>query len=151
MNFSCHSRWIGVFIMMAYFAVCVSTINLLQVAPLFFLGATLIFIGYDLLWEWVSSFPCLYLLHQGIVYIITSTSNAAFTFPTAHRYQVRSFSCFSLLHQGIVHIVASTSNAAFTFIPRVRVKIFMMEYIILLITFVASTFFCELCDCKINH
>jgi len=49
----CHSRYIGVFIMAAYLAVCVSTINILQIAPLFFLGATLIFIGYDLLWEWL--------------------------------------------------------------------------------------------------
>mmetsp|Transcript_53463 Transcript_53463/g.113558 ORF Transcript_53463/g.113558 Transcript_53463/m.113558 type:complete len:540 (+) Transcript_53463:1372-2991(+) len=49
----CHSRYIGVFIMVAYLAVCVSTINILQIAPLFFLGATLIFIGYDLLWEWL--------------------------------------------------------------------------------------------------
>jgi len=30
-----------------------STVNILQIAPLFFLGATLIFIGYDLLWEWL--------------------------------------------------------------------------------------------------
>mmetsp|Transcript_6361 Transcript_6361/g.11332 ORF Transcript_6361/g.11332 Transcript_6361/m.11332 type:complete len:791 (-) Transcript_6361:482-2854(-) len=49
----CHSRYIGMFIMAAYLAVCVSTINILQIAPLFFLGATLIFIGYDLLWEWL--------------------------------------------------------------------------------------------------
>lgn len=49
----CHSRYIGVFIMVAYLIVCVSTVNLLQIAPLFFLGATLIFIGYDLLWEWL--------------------------------------------------------------------------------------------------
>jgi hypothetical protein len=28
-------------------------INVLQMAPLFFFGATLIFIGYDLLYKWV--------------------------------------------------------------------------------------------------
>ena len=39
--------------MAAYFFVCVSPINILSVAPLFFLGSTLIFIGYDLLWEWL--------------------------------------------------------------------------------------------------
>lgn len=39
--------------MAAYVCVCASTINVLQIAPLFFLGATLIFIGYDLLWEWL--------------------------------------------------------------------------------------------------
>ena len=36
-----------------YLAVVVSTINILEIAPLFFLGATLVFIGYDLLWEWL--------------------------------------------------------------------------------------------------
>jgi SulP family sulfate permease len=33
--------------------VVVSPLNLLQIAPLFFLGSTLIFIGYDLLFEWL--------------------------------------------------------------------------------------------------
>ena len=49
----CHSRYIGCFITAFYLAVVVSTINILEIAPLFFLGATLIFIGYDLLWEWL--------------------------------------------------------------------------------------------------
>jgi len=49
----CHSRLVGVFIMAAYLFVCISPINILSVAPLFFLGSTLIFIGYDLLWEWL--------------------------------------------------------------------------------------------------
>lgn len=48
-----HSRWIGIFIMVTFMAVVVSTINFLQVAPLFFLGSTLIFIGWDLLYEWL--------------------------------------------------------------------------------------------------
>jgi SulP family sulfate permease len=48
-----HSRWIGVLICCAYMFVVVSTMNLLQIAPLFFLGSTLIFIGYDLLFEWL--------------------------------------------------------------------------------------------------
>lgn len=40
-----HSRWIGVFIMIVFAYVVASPINILQVAPLFFLGSTLIFIG----------------------------------------------------------------------------------------------------------
>ena len=48
-----HSRWIGFFIMIAFAYVVVSPVNVLQVAPLFFLGSTLIFIGYDLLYEWL--------------------------------------------------------------------------------------------------
>lgn len=38
--------------MFLYFAL--SKVNLLDVTPLFFLGSTLIFIGIDLLYEWVS-------------------------------------------------------------------------------------------------
>lgn len=48
-----HSRWIGSLICVVYIFVVVSPINLLQIAPLFFLGSTLIFIGYDLLFEWL--------------------------------------------------------------------------------------------------
>ena len=48
-----HSRWIGLFIMIVFAYVVVSPVNILQVAPLFFLGSTLIFIGYDLLYEWL--------------------------------------------------------------------------------------------------
>ena len=48
-----HSRWIGALICVVYILVVVSTVNLLQIAPLFFLGSTLIFIGYDLLFEWL--------------------------------------------------------------------------------------------------
>lgn len=43
-----HSRWIGVFIMMIFAYVVASPVNILQVTPLFFLGSTLIFIGYVL-------------------------------------------------------------------------------------------------------
>ena len=39
--------------MVLYLAVVASSINVLEISPLFFLGATLIFIGYDLLWEWL--------------------------------------------------------------------------------------------------
>ena len=38
--------------MFLYFVV--SKVNLLAITPLFFLGSTLIFIGIDLLYEWVS-------------------------------------------------------------------------------------------------
>ena len=48
-----HSRWIGVLIMSVFLYIVVSEVNMLQIAPLFFLGSTLIFIGYDLLFEWL--------------------------------------------------------------------------------------------------
>ena len=48
-----HSRWIGIIIMFMFLYVVTSPINVLQVAPLFFLGSTLIFIGYDLCYEWL--------------------------------------------------------------------------------------------------
>jgi sulfate permease, SulP family len=41
-----HSRWIGVFIILVFAYVIASPINMLEVVPLFFLGSTLVFIGY---------------------------------------------------------------------------------------------------------
>ncbi|KAL7509915.1 hypothetical protein ACHAXN_011001, partial [Cyclotella atomus] len=67
----CHSRWIAVFIMIAYLAVCASTINILQIAPLFFLGATLIFIGYDLLWEWLFEVRTKLFFMEYVILLIT--------------------------------------------------------------------------------
>ena len=49
----CHSRWIGFMIMIVFAYIVCSPVNVLQVSPLFFLGSTLIFIGYDLLYEWL--------------------------------------------------------------------------------------------------
>lgn len=39
---------------LSFLGIVLSTVNVLQVTPLFFLGSTLIFIGTDLLFEWVS-------------------------------------------------------------------------------------------------
>lgn len=36
-----------------FLAVVISTVNVLQIVPLFFLGSALIFIGVDLVFEWV--------------------------------------------------------------------------------------------------
>lgn len=33
--------------------IVISPVNVLEISPLFFLGSTLIFIGYDLMWEWL--------------------------------------------------------------------------------------------------
>lgn len=51
-----NSRWVGFLVALSFLGVVLSTINVLQVTPLFFLGSTLIFIGVDLLYEWVSIF-----------------------------------------------------------------------------------------------
>lgn len=67
----CHSRYVGMLIAAAYLAVCVSTINILQIAPLFFLGATLIFIGYDLLWEWLIDIRGKIFLMEYVVLLVT--------------------------------------------------------------------------------
>lgn len=48
-----HDRIIGVMIMAAFLYIVVSPVNILEIAPLFFLGSTLIFIGYDLMYEWL--------------------------------------------------------------------------------------------------
>ena len=39
--------------MAVFFYIVVSPVNMLEISPLFFLGSTLIFIGYDLMWEWL--------------------------------------------------------------------------------------------------
>lgn len=48
-----HDRIIGVLIICMYMYIVASPVNILEVAPLFFLGSTLVFIGYDLMWEWL--------------------------------------------------------------------------------------------------
>lgn len=48
-----HDRCIGLMIMVFYVYIVASPVNILEVAPLFFLGSTLIFIGYDLMFEWL--------------------------------------------------------------------------------------------------
>eukprot|EP00934_Nitzschia_sp_Nitz4_P003219 Nitzschia sp. Nitz4//scaffold16_size188269//130393//133293//NITZ4_001806-RA/size188269-augustus-gene-0.81-mRNA-1//1//CDS//3329538562//3209//frame0 len=48
-----HDRIIGVMIMCVFLYIVVSPVNVLQISPLFFLGSTLIFIGYDLMFEWL--------------------------------------------------------------------------------------------------
>ena len=48
-----HSRWIGSMIICVFAYIVCSPVNVLQISPLFFLGSTLIFIGYDLLYEWL--------------------------------------------------------------------------------------------------
>jgi CRP-like cAMP-binding protein len=47
------SRWIGIFVAVAELTVFLLTFNVLEVTPLFFLGGTLIFIGFELLYEWL--------------------------------------------------------------------------------------------------
>ena len=49
----CRSRWIGILVALTFVAVVVSTVNFLEVTPLFFLGSTLMFIGFDLMFEWL--------------------------------------------------------------------------------------------------
>jgi CRP-like cAMP-binding protein len=48
-----HTKWIGFLIMLVFMYIVASPVNILQVSPLFFLGSTLIFIGYDLMYEWL--------------------------------------------------------------------------------------------------
>merc|ERR1712038_858965 len=48
-----HSRWIGFIGGICFLLVVGSSVDLLSILPLFFLGSTLIFIGIDLLYEWL--------------------------------------------------------------------------------------------------
>ena len=47
-----HSRWVGIFIVVIFGYVVLSPVNILEVSPLFFLGSTLIFIGY-VIFSWI--------------------------------------------------------------------------------------------------
>jgi len=67
----CRSKWVGIFVMIMFVAVVVSRINFLSVLPLFFLGATLIFIGYDLLFEWLIEVREKLLLTEYLVLVAT--------------------------------------------------------------------------------
>jgi CRP-like cAMP-binding protein/anti-anti-sigma regulatory factor len=48
-----HDRCVGCMIMCVYMYIVASPVNILEISPLFFLGSTLIFIGYDLMYEWL--------------------------------------------------------------------------------------------------
>jgi sulfate permease, SulP family len=50
-----HTRWIGTLCVVFYAYVVISPVNILEVTPLFFLGSTLIFIGYVI----YTIFPCI--------------------------------------------------------------------------------------------
>jgi SulP family sulfate permease len=69
-----NSRWIGVFVAVSEIAVILSTVNVLQVVPLFFLGSTLIFIGIDLMYEWLFEVRHKILLSEYFVLILTFIS-----------------------------------------------------------------------------
>lgn len=79
-----HSKWIGFFIMLVFWYVVTSPINVLQMAPLFFFGATLIFIGYDLLYEWVrrgfTALPCACILFAQSIFSYSSLRSGTRSF-----------------------------------------------------------------------
>ena len=67
----CRSRWVGILIMIVFVAVVAAPVNFLSVLPLFFVGATLTFIGYDLLYEWLWEVRQKLLLSEYLVLIAT--------------------------------------------------------------------------------
>jgi len=67
----CRSRWIGILVAFTFIAVVISTVNFLEVTPLFFLGSTLVFIGFDLIFEWVVEVRHKLLLSEYIVLLAT--------------------------------------------------------------------------------
>jgi len=67
----CRSRKVGVILALSEFAVFLSKVNFLEVSPLFFLGATLIFIGFDLVYEWIVEVRHKLLLSEYIVLLTT--------------------------------------------------------------------------------
>ena len=68
---NCRSRWIGIITAFTFMLVVISPVNFLEVTPLFFLGSTLIFIGFDLLFEWIIEVRHKLLLTEYIVLLAT--------------------------------------------------------------------------------
>jgi len=67
----CRSRWIGVLVAFTFLAVVISTVNFLEVTPLFFLGSTLLFIGFDLMYEWMVEVRHKLVLSEYVVLLAT--------------------------------------------------------------------------------
>eukprot|EP00804_Cyclotella_cryptica_P022109 CCRYP_011586-RC/>CCRYP_011586-RC protein AED:0.10 eAED:0.10 QI:247/1/1/1/0.2/0.36/11/319/943 len=67
----CRSRWIGILVGLSFLAVVISTVNFLEITPLFFLGSTLIFIGFDLMYEWIAEVRHKLLLSEYLVLLAT--------------------------------------------------------------------------------
>ncbi|KAL3791245.1 hypothetical protein HJC23_000862 [Cyclotella cryptica] len=65
------SRWIGILVGLSFLAVVISTVNFLEITPLFFLGSTLIFIGFDLMYEWIAEVRHKLLLSEYLVLLAT--------------------------------------------------------------------------------
>ena len=68
---NCRSRWIGVIVAFTFILVVISPVNFLEVTPLFFLGSTLIFIGFDLMFEWIVEVRHKLLLSEYLVLLAT--------------------------------------------------------------------------------
>jgi len=68
---NCRSRWIGIIVAFTFILVVISPVNFLEVTPLFFLGSTLIFIGFDLLFEWIVEVRHKLLLSEYLVLLAT--------------------------------------------------------------------------------
>ena len=68
---NCRSRWIGIIVAFTFILVVISPVNFLEVTPLFFLGSTLIFIGFDLLFEWIVEVRHKLLLSEYLVLVAT--------------------------------------------------------------------------------
>lgn len=69
-----NSRWVGLLVAFSFIGVILSTVNVLEVTPLFFLGSTLIFIGVDLMYEWIIEIRHKLLLAEYCVLLVTFIS-----------------------------------------------------------------------------
>lgn len=69
-----HSRWIGVMGGLMFLGFVFTSVNLLEIVPLFFLGSTLIFIGLDLLYEWLIHIHQKLILSEYLVLLATFTA-----------------------------------------------------------------------------
>lgn len=65
------TRWAGILLIFTELAVFLATTSVLEVTPLFFLGGTLTFIGFDLLYEWLVEVRHKLLLSEYVIVLCT--------------------------------------------------------------------------------
>ncbi|KAL7568286.1 hypothetical protein ACA910_022623 [Epithemia clementina (nom. ined.)] len=105
-----HTRWIGIFIMVMYLYFVISPMNLLQISPLFFLGSTLIFIGYDLMFEW------LYEIRQRVLWSEYATIWG--TFIAIQMVGVDAGILIGVLSAIVEHAVSNAQATTVLFVPK---------------------------------
>ena len=89
----CHTRWVGVFCAIFFLSTVFSSVNFLEIIPLFFLGSTLVFLGTDLLFIWLVE-----VRHKVSCYQERSKLMDIIYLYYYHCFSLKSYFCLSILY-----------------------------------------------------